>query len=320
VDSVPEHSQPEICDSCLYPAEDLVKHAGDRLCERCRAVFLTAQVLFEEGISDEADIVDTLSYAALDGRPWELRGKEACEKFAKTFPRRYEDFELVRVVDGVPVLRLKLVRTDVIRYQGTDVPKQVRIRVLSRFVKPESVADSYERTLLVENLSWDHSTDGFIKWNATATELSVTVGPNKLYRPGRARSLANNPPECLHSFPPPDLIKEVYPALLGSTDKRTRRGYAYALGKHGRFRTKEAKSVILACAAWYIGERDQKIEPKDRRPRIARMLNRHLLAPVGESMLCEDGWTPENRVWGDAARLSDNLQQAWYFLQQERDS
>lgn len=217
---------------------------------------------------------------------------------------------------------MKPVVADVMRYEGTNVPKQVRIRVLSRFAKPkEDVADLYKRTLRAEKLPWDESTHGSIEWDATAAQLSITVGPGKPYRLGRVRELAKNPPERWHSFPPPRLIEEIYPTLLGSTYKRTRRGYAYALGRQGRPETKakSAENAILACAAWYVGERDQEIKPKDRRPRIARMLNRHLLGPMERPPLFEDhwkpNWDPKNAVWRDARELSDDLRRAWYFLQ-----
>ena len=118
-----------------------------------------------------------MSFAAYGGRPWELADEELSRKFTEQFPQRYEDFNLVRMVDGVPVLRMKNIRIDVIRYEDTDVPKQVRIRVRSQFSKPKSVAELYKRTLLAENLQWDHSTGGSIEWDATAAELTVTLGP-----------------------------------------------------------------------------------------------------------------------------------------------
>jgi hypothetical protein len=325
MDSLTELRKPEPCDSCLYPAEGLVNHVGDRLCSSCRAVFWTAEALFDNKITDEAKIVPTMAFAAWDGRPWELRDEKICKRFVTEFLQRYEEFELVAVMEGVPVLRLKTVMADVIRYEGTDVPKQVRIRVLSRFASPKNVAELYERTLRAGNIPWDRTTRGSIEWDTEDAQLNVTVGRGETYHLAKVQRLANNPLQRWPSFPPPTLVQDMYQALLGSTDKRAFRGYAYGLGEHGRSKTKAAESVILACAAWFIGERDQAIEPepptkpKIRRPRIAQMLNRHLLGPLEKPLLPEDGWEPDDTVWRDARSLRDALQRTWYFLQKSRN-
>ena len=317
--SLPEHTQQQICSSCLCPAGGLVTHDGDRLCERCRAVFYTAQLLFDEGITDEAEIVATLSFAAFEGQPWKPKDEEVRERFAEWFSQKHPEFELVRVVDSVPVVRLKSFMIDLIRYAGTDVPKQVRIRIFSRFAPLESVAKHYERTLLAENLSWEYSTRVCIESDATKAQLSVTVGPGKTYSLERVQRRPENPLWRRHSFPPPSLIKDICASFLGSPDERTRRGYAYALGRHGRSKTKKAENVVLACTAWYIGERakgeaHEQVEAADRHHRIAEMLNRHLLRPLDKTELPTRSWISRETVWRDAESLSDDLQRAWFLL------
>jgi hypothetical protein len=79
-------------------------------------VFWTARTVFEEGATDESEIIATMVYAAWDGGPWELaKNGELCERFQREFPQEHEEFELLRVANGVSVLRPKIVVTDVIR-------------------------------------------------------------------------------------------------------------------------------------------------------------------------------------------------------------
>jgi len=73
-----------VCDSCSSPADELVEENGDDLCNSCRAVFWTARTLFEEGVTDESEIIATMVYAAWDGRPWELaKNGEFYERFQR---------------------------------------------------------------------------------------------------------------------------------------------------------------------------------------------------------------------------------------------
>jgi hypothetical protein len=298
------------CDSCRQPVEVLFDHAGDRLCERCRAVLVTATVLFDNEITDETEIISTMAAAYAREDEWILAEERLPEELARRYPR----FE-VRVVDGVPILRLRLVVIDVIRYTGSKVPRKVLIEIFSRFAKPDTVAELYERTLVEEGIHFDKNSGGTIKYDTENAHLSILVGAKRELHPSRVGFFSEYPRGRIYSFPPPNLVREIYRALLGSTDKRTFAGYAYGLGDHGRPNAKTAEKTISACAAWYVGERDKTIRAAERRPRVARILNRHLLHPLGKPKLPENSWLPDDTIWRDAREVSQRLMRAQYFLQ-----
>jgi len=316
--SVSELQGMDLCDSCLKSAETLFNHDGDRLCERCKAVFWTAAVLFDNEITDEAEIVPTIAFAARMGELGNLNDAERRREFVQEFAQKYRRFALTGVVDGVPVLRLRPVVIDVLRYVGSTLPRMIRIEILSRSTEADKVAELYERTLSEENIHFDACTGGNITWNAKEAHLSISVGAKSELHPGRVGYYSEYPKGRIYSFPPPNLIRGFYVVLLGSTDKRTFAGYAYGLGDHERPKTKTAEKAIPACAAWYIGERDKTIRPAEQRPRVARILNRHLLRPLGQAELPEDHWRSDDTIWRDAREVSQRLIRAEYFLQQAK--
>ena len=305
----------DTCDSCWQPAEPLCNHAGDRFCESCRAVFWAAMVLFDNEIADEAEIIPTIAFAARTGELGNLNDAERCREFVQGFAQKYRRFELTRIVDGVPVLRLRPVDIDVIRYVGSTVPRKIRIEIFSRFAEADTVAELYKQTLVEENIHFDACTGGNITWDAEEAHLSILVGAKSELHPSRVGYSSEYPKVRIYSFPPPNLIREFYVVLLGSTDKRTFAGYAYGLGDHERPKTKTAEKAIPACAAWYIGEKDKTIRAIERRPRVARILNRHLLRPLGKAELPEDYWISDDTIWRDAQEVSQRLMRAEYFLQ-----
>jgi hypothetical protein len=290
------------------------------LCPSCRALFYTAQVLVDNAVSDEDEIIATMVYAAWKGRPLELVKSETLrQEVAKEFSGEDQEFELLGIVDGVPILRLKTVVVCVVRYEGLAITKRVRISVLSRFASPEAVAERYERTLRDEGMPWDHSNSGAVEWDTMDNRLNITLAPTKTYAPGEVLQLSRTARELWPSFPPPELVREFYRTLLGSFDKRTFRGFASYLGAHGRplSKAKDAKTLIPACTAWLIGERKGSSDerPRERRPRIAGVLNRHLLGALDMPELPEGDWTSANAIWRDTEDLTDRLGRASYFFQ-----
>jgi hypothetical protein len=228
--SVSELQGIDLCDSCLQPAETLFNHDGERLCERCRAVFWTATVLFDNEITYEAEIVPTIAFAARMGELGNLDNAERCRQFVQEFAQKYRRFELTGVADGVPVLRLRPVVIDVVRYVGSTLPRKIQIEILSRFAEADKVAELYEQTLVEENIHFDACTGGNIIWNAEEAHLSILVEAKSELHPSKVGDYSEYPKGRIYSFPPPNLIREFYVLLLGSTDKRTFAGYAYGLG------------------------------------------------------------------------------------------
>ena len=56
-----------VCSGCLKPSNKLTASFGDRLCEKCKAVFLTAAVLLNENITAEDTLIPTLVFAKIAG-------------------------------------------------------------------------------------------------------------------------------------------------------------------------------------------------------------------------------------------------------------
>src|SRR5215208_4182689 len=229
------------CDACTRPSTSLHKYAGDAICEVCEALFTAANALFDNGITDEVEIIGTLAFAyyAPDST------LEAANKYFR--------FEVVRVVD---------------------------VEVFSRHADPGEVSVLYEQTLAEHGIHYDKCSGGSIKWSTNDGYLTITVNPEQELHPSRVSYVKEYPRGRIYSFAPPSLIRRVYPGLLGSADPRTLVGYAYGLGDHGRHKTMRAEKTILGCVAWLLGEGDSSQKPRVRRPRTARVLNRHLLQPL----------------------------------------
>ena len=139
--------------------------------------------------------------------------------------------------------------------------------------------------------------------------------PEKELHPTRVPYFSKYPQGRIYSFAPPSLVREVSRTLLGSADKRTLSGYAYALGDHGRSTKMTSEKTILGCMAWLLGEQDKSQKPKVRRPRIAHVLNNQLLKPLDKPLLPEDYWSPEDTIWRDATKVSQRLMRVGGLVQ-----
>jgi hypothetical protein len=285
------------CDVCRGRTEhlhDLQLRAGDKVCKRCDALFTAAHALLDNDIPDEPTVPGTLAFARSGG------AQDASLK-------DYCGLEYVSSVDGVPLLRLPRIKASVTDYDGSGIPKAAIMDVYSRDVKPPELAGVYESLLEDHGIHSDKCSGGSVTWDAGDASLTLAVRPMKHLHPDRAAILDTYPSGRVYSFPPSMLVRDFYRSLLGSTDSRTFAGYAYALAKNGRHMPLKA---VTGSVAWLLGERDEAdkaIPPRERRPRIAKILNTHLLAPRDEQELPEGYWTPEDTVWRDASTLGQRL-------------
>jgi hypothetical protein len=300
---LPAPAEAKPCDACTRPSTSLHKYAGDAICEACEALFTAANALFDNGVADEAEIVGTLAFTRY--------APDSTSEAA----RKYGRFEVIRMADGVPVLRLRKVAANVLHYKGSRIVRAVNVEVFSRHADPGEVSALYERTLAEHGIHHNQCGGGSIHWSTKDAYLTITVKPEQEVHPTRVSYLKGYPRGRAYSLAPPSLVREVYRALLGSADPRTLAGYAYALGDHGRHQPMTAEKTILGCVAWLLGEGDSSPKPKARRPRIARALNRHLLRPLGKTALPEDSWSPDDTIWRDAAKVSQRLMRAGLLLQ-----
>jgi hypothetical protein len=292
------------------------------LCDRCDTVFWAAQMLQKSDVTDEAEIVATLAFAA-HSKHENLRDEKNRVTFSRNFARKYPSFELVRFVEDVPVIRLRKAVAEVIRYAGSELPRRVRLRILSKFADPDEVATLYQRVLVRENLPVFADSRGSVSFGYEDAHLVVDVGPREEIHFTRLRQFAEYPQTIRFSFPMSSVIAALCEALVGIPRKPGRDGskemFAVGLGDHGRSNPKKPHTTIPACVAWYLGEREEnrqpkegRLRPKDRRPRVAKMLNRHLF---GKHVLVDAPWSPGDSVWEDAREVGPRFDLTLLLLQ-----
>jgi hypothetical protein len=286
----------------------------DYACESCRAVLEVAQGLLDNEIKDENEIITTIALASYAGLSW----TEVAEQPPEYFEREHPGLRLSRKVDGMPLFRMLPVLVEVVRYDGTELPKEIRVRVFSRSVQPEDLALQYKEVLAAERIPSDRCPAGSVAWSTEDASLTITIKPGAELHPDKAQYLATYPRSKTYHFPPVSVIKATYEALLGSIDSRTFRGYAYALGYHDRpqSRWKWTETNVVACLACCFGELDTTTRPAERRPRISRALNRHLLSPYNFTQLPESSWTANRKLREDVKEVGVEFMRASYLWQQ----
>ncbi len=311
------------CDGCLKPSAGLTISAGDRLCERCTAVFLAAAVLLNEKVIEEDILIPTLVFAKIAGGSL---GHAALAKEKKSvagldivrlmyaatdWPAEnaetdgYAGWELLRIVEDVPILRVRPLAAISETHPDTRILKSVRIQVLSRHTKPAEVGKEYERRLSERDVRWSENNSGYISYQTLNGFLQIKVGLEGTISPLMAKSVGA---DTLYSwpaynFPSPTLVADIYSSLLGSADKRAARGFAYDLDLYNQpHRARSAKKIILAFAAWHIGEGPRTRIPPKSRPRVAGVLNRQLLDP--SERLPDESWSSSDKVWRDVEDLA----------------
>jgi hypothetical protein len=95
--------------------------------------------------------------------------------------------------------------------------------------------------------------------------------------------------------------------------------YARALDRYGRSQPMSPEKLIPACAAWCIGANGGDEVPKADRPRVAEMINRHILRPSGRSdnaMLLVDPRGNKDTVWRDVPKIAQRMKRMLYLLQE----
>src|SRR5215212_6231616 len=255
------------CDTCGGRTEDLQRRAGDNVCGQCDALLTAAHALLDNSVRDEAAILGTLAFAWSEGA-------------LTTVPDEYGRLEFLAFADGVSAVKLPDITAGVVTYADSPIVKAVRIDVYAQSVIPEKVAETYRELLESHKIHYDKCSAGSIAWDMEDANLTLTIRAMKELHPSRVPFFKTYPAGRIYAFPPPVLIGDLFIPLLGSTDKRTFSGYAYALAESGRHTPQKA---VTGSVAWLLGERDDAaLPPRERRPRIAKTLNKHLLAPRDE--------------------------------------
>jgi hypothetical protein len=241
---------------------------------------------------------------------WPPRRSQTPAEYARTLTEyvrthEYGGWEFVRVVRGVPILRVRPLVGIPEMHPDTRILKSVRIQVLSRRVKPGAVRDEYERVLIEQGAHWHENNHGLMSYQAADGYLEISAGTGGEVSPLMAESLSDKLLSWpAYNFPPPTLIAGIYKNVLGSVDKRNAWGFAYALDLYGKpdAHTKMARKIVHAFAAWHVGEGHRARVPPQSRTRVAGVLNRQLLNP--DEQLPEDTWFSSDKVWDDVEALS----------------
>jgi hypothetical protein len=186
-----------------------------------------AHALLDNNVLEEPAVLGTLAFA------WSK------DTWAAD-PEDYGGLELLLSVDGVPLLRLPRITAGVVTYDGSHIPKAARIDVYSRDVKRQELGEVYESLLKDHGIHFDKCSAGSVYWDIEEASLTLTVRAMKQLHPGRVSFFKVYPAGRVYSFPPPMLVSGFYGNLLGSTDKRTFSGYAYALAERGRHTPQKA--------------------------------------------------------------------------------
>jgi len=312
-----ESPELEMCSACRRLATNLIDEAGDRLCERCRAVFRAARLLIKESVTDEREIVPTLAFAVHAGVSWTLTSGKLPENFAEVFAQIYKGFKLVRVVGGVPVLRQEPATVEVERYTGTELAKRILIRAFSRSAKAECIAALYEQTLLEECITHDRCKRiSFPDTEIVDAHLMMVVSPDRELTPEKASVLSENPWMRRPSFPPPSLVRDYYKLVFGSVYKEQFKGYAYALPGRQSGPDKRGKKLLKACLAAHVDDHKNLKDSPQLRPRPVRLINRHVLEPCNEPGLPERSGHVRDYIFETAPDASHHLLQVQYLLQE----
>jgi hypothetical protein len=212
------------------------------------------------------------------------------------------------------VLKLPDITAGVVTYDDSHIAKAIKINVYAQRVKQEKVAETYRELLESHKIHYDKCSVGSIAWDMEDVNLTLTIRAMKELASWRVPLHKAYPAGRIFSFPPPALVGGFFDTLRGSTNKQTFSGYGYALAESGRHTPQKA---VTGSVAWLLGERDDAVlPPRERRPRIAKTLNKHLLAPRDEPTLPEDYWTSDGTEWRAARTLERRLLRILYYLQE----
>lgn len=143
-----------------------------------------------------------------------IRGDEAVVKVrledrptAEDFAQAHPGLELAREVGGVPLFRMLPALVEVVRYDGTELPKEIRMEVSSTVVTAEELAARYEQTLLREHIPSDNCVGMCLGCSTDDQMLTMTVKPGAKLHPQRTQYFTTYPQGPIYNFPPPNIIR-----------------------------------------------------------------------------------------------------------------
>ena len=309
-------SQPKICHLCHHLSESVRDRYGATMCRSCMTLFWFAEVLLEADVTEE-EIVPTLAFARHAEMLWDIRNPEKRDAAAHKLVGRYPAFDLVEVVNGVPVLRMKHAIVEVVRYHGSHLAKSIRIRVLSRFADSGEMAKLYWDVCERENLPRHKTSPGSLSWGFDRMHMVVDVGPREDIHPARLHQHAEYPQVRRFAFPLYTVVQELLRALLGQGQDRNLL-FAALLSDLGRSSSMSLEKAVIACVLWDVhGERSEHGSTSiQRSEEVADLISQLLLVPLDKERITI---FRNDTAWRDAHKVSDRLDLCKYLLQDTRN-
>jgi hypothetical protein len=298
--SLTEQQNPDVCYACQNSSESAGDN-DDSLCAGCRNVFQAARVLLKYGIATEEELIPTLVLARIAGRAEDQHYKDhyrsgygSAEE--SVLSGDHPAFEITKFVDQVPIVQVKPFALCAERHPGTQILKRVRIRTLSKRVKSSDVAKGYEQLLEQESAPWEENNHGEFAYDCLSGYLELEVSQGAEFSPLLVEGYGGDPLRhpAFH-FPPPEIVENVHEAM--------KRSFAERLDFYGKAQKKTPSKLVPAFAAWHVGAVADVEVPSASRPRVARVLNYHLLEPCGLTQLEEKGSNSAELVWGNVRVL-----------------
>ena len=297
--SLAELHDRDACNACQNSSESVGDY-DDGLCTGCRNVFQAARVLFQSGITAEELLIPTLVFARIAGRAEDphykqhYSGYESAEEFLMS--GNHPALEITKFVGRVAIVRVKPFAVSAEKHPGTEVLKRVRIRTLSKKVKSYDIAESYRQLLKQEDAPWDENNHGEFAYDCLHGYLELEVAQGAEFSPLLVEGYGGDPLRhpAFH-FPPPEIVEGVHEAMKAR--------FATRLDSYGKAQKKTPGKLVPAFAGWHVGAKADEEVPPAARPRVSRVLNRHLLGPCHLRQLPESGSTSDDTVWRDAALL-----------------
>ena len=309
-------SQPEQCELCSATAVPLHERCGANVCRSCLTLLWFAEVLLESDAT-EAEIVPTLAFARHADALWTIRNPQQREAAVHQLVERYAALELVDVVSGVPMLRMKPAFVEVVRYEGSNLVKRIRIRVLSRFAEPRAMAELYGDICGREGLPRHKTSRGSLSWDSDRMHMVVDVGPREDIHPARLHQHAEYPQVRRFAFPLDTVVQELLRALLGQGQDKNLM-FAALLSDLGRSSSMSLEKAVIACVLWDVhGERSERGSTSiQRSEEVADLISQLLLVPLDKKRITI---FRNDTAWRDAHKVSDRLDLCKYLLQDTRN-
>jgi hypothetical protein len=302
-------SQLETCHLCHRLSESVHDRYGATVCRSCLTLFWFAEVLLEADVTEE-EIVPTLAFARHAEMLWPIRNSDERAAAAQKLVDRYPAFDLIEVVNGVPVLRMKHAIVEVVRYHGSHLAKTIRIRVLSRFAEPEEMAKLYWDFCARENLPRHKSSRGSLAWDFDRMHLVVDVGPHEEIHSARLPGLSDYPQVRRFAFPLDTVVRDLLRALLGQGQEKNLM-FGALLSDLGRSTRMSRETIVTACVLWHLrGERTPNRVRREEE--AAEIVNRFLLEPLEKKPLTI---SRNDATWRNAKKVSGRLDLCSYLLQ-----